>query len=279
MIPKPDEGNAIGEPSMKVSGDCIFRVAGAERHLSDGQRRTEIRLEQIEMRAGETYALCGPSGIGKTTALEILSLACRPDVPGHMVFSAEGRSVDLHDLASRKGGDALAAIRGRSFGYVVQTAHLFPFLTVQENIELAQRIAGRRDPVFGEWLMDELQISGLAASFPNHLSGGQRQRVCVARALAHRPAIVLADEPTSAVDQEIANRIMALLVGYAEEYAAGVLVITHNVELVRRFALKELSIESSVSHGVQRTVIGGPGFVMEPVLRREGANDMRGPVT
>ena len=255
---------------MKPAGECIFSVAGAERHLSDGQRRTEIRLEQIEMRAGETYALCGPSGIGKTTALEMLSLACIPDVPGMMIFSAKGRAVDLHDLASRKGSDALAAIRGRSFGYVVQTAHLFPFLTVQENIELAQRIAGKRDPAFGEWLMDELQISSLASTFPNHLSGGQRQRVCVARALAHRPAIVLADEPTSAVDQEIANRIMALLVGYAKEYEAAVLVITHNVELVRRFTLKELAIESSVTGGVQRTVIGGPRFVAESTLRREG---------
>jgi len=248
----------------------ILEVEGAERHLSDGQRRSEIRLEHLSFAPGQVRALCGPSGIGKTTALEMLSLARAPDIAGRMVLRTPDRSVDLHGLVDRNGREALCAIRGRYFGYVVQSAHLFPFLTVRENIALAQRISGRHDRGFLDRLMDQLQISSLAASLPTRLSGGQRQRVCVARALAHRPLIVLADEPTSSVDREVANRIMSLLTAYALETNAAVLVITHDVDLVESFGLAGLKVESNASQGLLRTVIADRAIASTTVAATGG---------
>lgn len=241
---------------MATTDGRLFWVEGVERHLFDGQRRTEIRLERLEMHAGQGYALCGPSGIGKTTALEMLSLARVPDVTGVMSLWSGGRAIDLNDLRRRNGEDAVAAIRAREFGYVVQTAHLFPFLTVRENIALAQQIAGRPDPAFVDVLMDRLQIRSVAEGLPPRLSGGQRQRACIARALAHRPSIILADEPTSAVDQEMADAIMELLAGVVADGQATLLVITHNTRLVDRFGLQPLDIRSTAANGLQQTWIG-----------------------
>lgn len=245
---------------MRATGDLLFQVEGAERHLFDGQRRTEIRLDRLDMHAGHSYALCGPSGIGKTTALEMLSLARVPDVVGVMSLRADGRRIDLNGLRQQKGEDAVASIRGREFGYVVQTAHLFPFLTVRENIALAQHIAGKKEPNFIDGLMERLQITSIASSLPPRLSGGQRQRVCIARALAHRPSIILADEPTSAVDQEMAVTIMELLTGFVAQEQAVLLVITHNIRLVDRFGLEALQISSATTNGLQRTRIGQAEF-------------------
>lgn len=252
----------------------IFLIEGAERQLFDGQRRTHVRIEHLSLCAGISYALCGPSGIGKTTALEMLSLARTPDVPGKMTLVMDGRRVELHALAARS-VDALTRLRGRSFGYVVQTSHLFPYLSVRENIELPQKIAGCRDRAFVDDLMQALQIESLADVMPTRLSGGQRQRACVARSLAHRPTVVLADEPTSAVDQEVAISILDLLTGYAHQYSATVLIITHNTSLVRQFQLAPLDIHSRSSGGVLQTVISSPSFDDGAVLARRA---QEGPV-
>jgi putative ABC transport system ATP-binding protein len=238
------------------SAGYLLHIEGVERHMFDGQRHTQIRIDQLILREGGCYALCGPSGIGKTTALEMISLARAPDVAGRMHLNLKGEVVDLNRLRSGGNDDAIAAIRGACFGYVVQTSHLFPFLTVLENITLAQDIAGQRDPGFVDQLMDSLQINPIAHSLPTRLSGGQRQRVCIARALAHRPRIILADEPTSAVDQEIAISIMTILTAYARHERAALVVITHNLGLAERFALELLDINAITANGLQRTTIG-----------------------
>jgi putative ABC transport system ATP-binding protein len=237
------------------SAGYLLRFEGVERHMFDGQRRTHIKIDRLTLREGGSYALCGPSGIGKTTALEMLSLARTPDVTGAMRLNLEGEIIDLNQVRSQGGDEAMAAIRGACFGYVVQTSHLFPFLTVLENITLAQEVAGRRDPRFVDQLIESLQIGPIASSLPTRLSGGQRQRVCIARALAHRPRIVLADEPTSAVDQEIAASIMTILTGYARRQRAALVVITHNDRLAERFNLDLLDIQSVTADGLQQTTI------------------------
>ena len=250
--------------TMAKTDDCLYRVQGVERHLFDGQRRTQIRLDRLELRAGRSYALCGPSGIGKTTALEMLALARKPDIEGSMSLHIAGGRIDPNRLRRDKGEDSIADLRSRAFGYVVQTAHLFPYLTVRENITLAQRISGYADTAHVEALMAQLQIATIQGSMPSQLSGGQRQRVCIARALAHRPSVILADEPTSAVDQEMAAAIMNLLTDFARSEQAALLVITHNVMLVERFGLEALSVASDTAGGLQRTRIGQAFLPAQP---------------
>ncbi|WP_371344796.1 ABC transporter ATP-binding protein [Ancylobacter sp. IITR112] len=242
-----------------MAGTNLLHVEHAERHLSDGQRESNICLRDIELRAGAVYGLCGPSGIGKTTALEMLSLASVPDVFGAMSVKDGDRRIDIAALMARGQQEKLAALRGRLFGYVVQTSRLLPFLTVRDNIRLSQNIAALRDEAFIDQLMERLLITPLAGAYPAALSGGQRQRVSIARALAHRPAVVLADEPTSAVDQEIAAMIIRLLIDYAGALGAAVLVITHNVELAQRFQLVRLDVESRSAGRAMHTVIGRAG--------------------
>lgn len=235
----------------------ILRLEHAERHLADGERTTRICLRHIHLASGQVYGLSGPSGIGKTTALEMLSLARIPDVIGAMSVCDRMRTIDLAPLMRRGKVERLARLRAELFGYAVQTSRLFPFLTVQDNIRLAQDIAGRRDDSFVAHLMADLRIAPLAGTYPAALSGGQRQRVSIARALAHRPTVVLADEPTAAVDQEMAEAILRLLRAYARAWQAAVVIITHNVDLARRHHLLELEIRSSTTGRDLHTVISG----------------------
>lgn len=253
-----------------MKATVILEVGQAERHLSDGERRSEIAIAGLNLEAGKTYCLCGPSGIGKTTALEMLSLATEPDVLGTMTFRTGRDELTLDRLIARGDRAAITRIRGRFFGYMVQTSRLLPFLTVRENIRVSQAICGRSDPSYVETLMAELHIAALARSLPGDLSGGQRQRVGVARALAHKPRIVLADEPTSAVDQGLAARILTVISDYARENGAAALVITHNTALAEGFGLQPLALASRTRGGTMRTTIGDTKAAVPALPAAEG---------
>jgi putative ABC transport system ATP-binding protein len=234
----------------------VLTVEHVERHLFDGERRTEVAIDSVALMAGTVHCLCGPSGTGKTTALEMLSLAARPDVTGAMRLTACGDMIELHKLVADGDQAAMARVRAVHFGYVVQTSRLLPYLTVRENIELAQAIAGRIDRAVVENLMGRLQILPLANARAADLSGGQRQRVSVARALAHSPSVVLADEPTSAVDQLLASTIMSVILDHVRGSEATALVITHNSALAAAFGLSLLTLETRSVGNTMRTTIG-----------------------
>ncbi len=241
------------------------------RHLQDGQRRSVIEIADCALWPGICYALVGESGIGKTTCLEILALAQRPErVERFVLRDQDGASTDLAALLARDEAGALSAIRAHHFGYVTQTSLLLPFLTVRENVELAQKIAGRMDAPHVDRLLQAMDLAPLARAMPGALSGGQRQRACIARALAHRPSVILADEPTSAVDAEMAQTILRIIVAQAEETGAAALVITHNRGLARAFGLPELSVHStSTSEGLHTVVSSPPGQSTASALAAE----------
>lgn len=247
----------MNAPSTSQSGPTLS-IGRIERRLRDGQRRSLIEIVDCALWPGVTYALIGESGIGKTTSLEMLALAQRPDHMERFTFQDGPRAVDLAALMERGDREALSAVRARYFGYVTQTSLLLPFLNVRENVEVAQKIAGRSDPGYVARLLDELELGPLARALPAALSGGQRQRACIARALAHRPAVVLADEPTSAVDAEMGRLIMRMICGHAAETDALALVITHNLGLAREFGLCELAVESSSTAAGLHTTISSP---------------------
>ncbi len=179
----------------------------------------------IEVRTGEFVALVGPTGSGKTTLLSLLAGLESPD---------SGRVTLLGQRLDGMGEDALADLRGEAVGMVYQSINLFSGFTVRENLGLPLRLMVR--PPFdahmrtGE-LLNEFELLGLAERFPAELSGGQRQLVAIARALAARPPLIVADEPTANLDSAAARQITVQLRALADSGNHGVLLATHDLRI------------------------------------------------
>ncbi len=219
-----------------------LRMGAGGHALRDGNRLFRLVWDEITLTGGQAVALTGPSGSGKTLLLELLGLLRAPSagVAYEVVNGAR------HDLAAlwRQGarGRALAQMRGGLFGFVPQTGGLMPFLTVTENVALPQRITGRADPAWCADLIDRLGLGPVAGLRPGALSIGQRQRVAVARALAHRPPFVIADEPTGALDPESADRVLTLLLETAAAQGSGVILSSHDLDRIGRFGIPRLTL-------------------------------------
>ncbi len=233
-----------------MSGALRLGAGGCD--LRDGDRLFRLEWGRLELRAGQAVALTGPSGSGKTLLLEILGLL-RPPGPGGGSYEwqdADGVRRDLAGMwAAGPRSRALARMRGQLFGFVPQTGGLMPFLTVAENVALSQRVAGRADPGWCRALVARLGLEGVAGLRPGALSIGQRQRVAVARALAHRPPFVIADEPTGALDPESADRVLELLLEIAGAQGCGVILSSHDLDRIGAFGIARLSLSVAAGPG------------------------------
>jgi putative ABC transport system ATP-binding protein len=179
----------------------------------------------FEIAPGEVVAVMGPSGSGKSTLLQCLAGIARPDT-GAVVY-------DGRDLTAASDAQ-LSFLRRSDFGFVFQFGQLVPELSCLENVALPLRLNGarRRDAErrAATWL-DRLEVADVAGKTPGEVSGGQGQRVAVARALATRPRVVFADEPTGALDSLHGERVMQLLSGAARETDAAVVLVTHEARV------------------------------------------------
>ncbi|MDZ4729516.1 MAG: ATP-binding cassette domain-containing protein [Xanthomonadales bacterium] len=198
-----------------------------------------MSIKRLEIGRGAKLAFIGESGSGKSTLLELLALLSQPEQCGEFKFQPEPGG-QVHDLAQQwqlNNTEQFTAWRGRHVGYIMQTGGLLPYLTVQENIELPLRLLQipLRDTA-RQWA-SKLAISAQLGKLPAMLSVGQRQRAEVARALAHGPAILIADEPTSAVDPLNAERMVQLLCELADEFKVTLLLATHAQRLAQQFGL------------------------------------------
>ncbi len=211
-------------------GAALLVARGLERRLGAGAGAFRFSVPEFRLTAGDRMAVVGPSGSGKSTLLALLALALRPDRAAELMLRSGlgGTMLDAGRLWARRDESGLAALRAGAIGYVPQTAGLLPFLTLRRNIGLTQELAGRRDAALVARLAEQLEIAGALERLPGEVSVGQRQRAAVARALAHRPAVVLADEPTAAVHPTQADEILRLLRDTAEDGAA-VLISTHDL--------------------------------------------------
>ncbi len=167
--------------------------------------------------------MVGPSGCGKSTLLGLVALALKPEQAEALVLG----NADVWRLWQRDAQRDLATLRATALGFVPQTAGLLPFLTVGENIRLSQRLVGRIDEDRVQMLAERLDIVQAMGRLPAHVSVGQRQRAAIARALAHAPALVLADEPTASVHPTQADDILKLLLEVADAGTA-LLMTTHD---------------------------------------------------
>ncbi len=201
-----------------------LRAEGIRRSVAAAGSRFTLLVERFELAQGSRVAVVGPSGCGKSTLLALMALALRPDAGDALTLAG----TDALALWRTGQHDALAAQRARHVGFVPQTGALLPFLSLRDNIALPQRILNRPDPRRIMALAECLGISAILDRMPAAVSVGQRQRAAVARALAHRPGLVLADEPTSAVHPAQADEILDLLTRIAAEDGAALVITTHD---------------------------------------------------
>lgn len=205
----------------------MIRTENLTRRFQMGETVTAIRDVSISVEAGEFVAVIGPSGSGKSTLMSIVGCLDRP-TSGRCWIDGQETS----DLTS----DQLAAIRNRKIGFVFQNFNLLDRLDARENIELPLLYAGVSKGTRAIIADSALRMVGLADRAehrPLQLSGGQQQRVAVARALACSPKIILADEPTGALDSKSSGELMDLF-QKLKEFGKTIVVVTHDTEIARR---------------------------------------------
>ncbi len=231
----------------------VIHIIGGIKRLAGSGEAFELHVPEFRVRPGEVCLVAGSSGCGKTTLLDALGCTSRFTRCEH--FMLAGVNV------RRSGAGKLSALRRRVISYVLQQGGLIPFLTARENILLAAELSGmpRQEAVAQmEELAARLGISHQLAKQPQALSIGQRQRVSIARALLRTPPLLLADEPTGALDPASARDVRALLIDAARERHCALVLVSHDVELFSPVAdtVMQFRIER-LNDCVRSTLIGG----------------------
>ncbi len=231
-----------------VGAQPVVEVRNISKHFGDGPTRVDaLRAVSLEVFPGAVVGLRGPSGSGKSTLLNVIGCILEPD----------SGSMKLNDELVYDGrwlrGD-LRRLRLEKIGFIFQAHNLLPFLNAWENIAIARVLAGAsltQARSRAEELLSYLGIERRRDAMPGQLSGGEAQRVAIARALANDPRIILADEPTAALDSQRAGSVIDLLKKVAQERRAAVVVVTHDEKIFSRFdhiySLRDGAMEKPVT--------------------------------
>jgi putative ABC transport system ATP-binding protein len=205
----------------------VMEAAGIAKDLGHGAAQIRaLKGVSLALKGGELTLLMGPSGSGKTTLLSIL---------GCMLTPTEGTVRVRGASIAGKTPEDLAKLRRENIGFVFQSYHLFPTLTAADNVRLALDVrgeTGRDAKDKSRAALDRVGLSNKTRNYPRELSGGEQQRVAIARAVVGDPSVILADEPTAALDSENGKAIMGILAVIAKDPGRGVLVVTHDPRLV-----------------------------------------------
>jgi len=209
-----------------------IRIEGLSKRYGEGETAVDA-LREVSMRVepGEVVGLIGPSGSGKTTLLKCLGAVIEPTrgrmtLGGAVIYDNGWKISDLRVL------------RRDRIGFIFQAPYLIPFLDVTDNVALMPMLAGRPNSEARARALELLQALGVAhraRAESSELSGGEQQRVSIARALANRPPVILADEPTAPLDSERALAVMRILNQMAGEYHTAIIVVTHDEKIIPTF--------------------------------------------
>ena len=218
--------------NMSTLGTPLVTISNLSKSFGQGDARVDaLKQVTLQVYAGQVVGLLGPSGSGKSTLLNIIGCILEPssgrmELDGQVVYDGKWLQGDLRRL------------RLDRIGFIFQFHNLLPFLNAIENVAVVLEIANTSAMLARQRaleLLSYLQVEHRCETMPSRLSGGEAQRVAIARALANRPHIILADEPTAALDSERAGVVMDLLRKVAAEQGAAVLVVTHDEKIFDRF--------------------------------------------
>jgi len=208
---------------MPSSAPIVLSVTNLTKtYRSAGEQVEVLRGVNLKIAAGERVALTGESGSGKSTLLHLIAGLDQAD--GGEIRLADTLVTDLPDAGR-------AALRRDRLGLVFQQFNLIPSLSVLDNLVFQSRIAGRHDNSWHTELVERLGLGGLLKRYPEQLSGGQQQRVAIGRALAVKPLLLLADEPTGNLDEATADDVLALTRDLVARTGCGFLMVTHSARL------------------------------------------------
>jgi len=220
-----------------------------------------LSVPSLKIAMGEKIALVGKSGCGKSTLLDMLAFILQPSEVGVFSFQPECEEelLDIHTYWKAGKLNQLGDLRKHYIGYVMQTGGLLPYLTVRENMNMCRSVLGLPHDGMVEHLAEELGITAHLDKLPDKLSTGERQRVAIGRAVAHRPSIVIADEPTASIDPFAAEKVMSMLIGLAEEFEITVILASHAWEHMEQLGLRQLTHETIRDHNrmFTETVVTG----------------------
>ena len=203
-----------------VTMEQVTKVYGENETRVWGLHNVDLTVEK-----GETLAIVGASGSGKSTLLHVMGGV---DTPTSGKIVVDGKDI------TKMNDEQMSVFRRRKIGFVFQAYHLIPVLSVEENITMPILLDHRKpDKEYVEHIMELLGIADRRKHLPNQLSGGQQQRAAIARALANRPALILADEPTGALDSKNGKEVNALLQNSVKQLNQTLVLITHNIDLAR----------------------------------------------
>ena len=212
--------------------DAGIRIEGLRKRYGEGDTAVDA-LKDVNMNVtpGEVAGLIGPSGSGKSTLLKCLGAVIEPS-GGRMILGGDTIYDDGWKISD------LRALRRDRIGFVFQAPYLIPFLDVTDNVALLPMLAGRPNAearARAVELLEALDVGHRAKALPSELSGGEQQRVSIARALANRPPVILADEPTAPLDSERALAVMRILEQMAIQAHTAIIVVTHDEKIIPSF--------------------------------------------
>lgn len=231
--------------------DVLYHVENAILRRGSVADGFAIHVSELRLAPAELVAVLGSSGCGKSTLLDALGLVLRPAAADIFEMNfGDGRSFSaLH----RQDEGKLLKIRRRHLGYILQSGGLIASMSVRENILTAVHFSeGRLNRDRFSTLIEKLGLAPLLQRRPRDLSGGQRQRVAIARALVHGPKLVLADEPTAAIDHRLTQEVCDTLRSCAKDLGSAVVMVTHNRDLATTFADRTINLEDGTHSPVSR---------------------------
>ncbi len=235
------EKETIALPHKKK--EFLFNLNNVQKNLESEGAAFHLSIPKLQIARGEKIALIGDSGCGKSTLLDMLAFISRPTHSETFHFQPEptdAKPVDIGSQWQKRHISKLTLLRKQHIGYVMQTGGLLPFLSVRDNMNLSRHVLDLPEDDTVTHIARELKIDRHLDKLPDTLSIGERQRVAIGRALAHKPAVVIADEPTASLDPYSAKATMTIFVNLVDDLGVTLIIASHAWEHLKKFGMQRI---------------------------------------